>query len=120
MATALADLTSVSPLSKFHLQLTSFTPAVGNLLCGFRGARSVSGRSWSALQLRGRSARSQASRRARHTAATVVLLLGVQERALVDVMGCSSSAMVKRYAHVTARLRRDIADRLNSYLWKDL
>jgi hypothetical protein len=26
--------------------------------------------------------------------------------------------MVKRYAHVTARLRRDIVDRLNSYLWK--
>ena len=25
--------------------------------------------------------------------------------------------MVKRYAHVTARLRRDIADRLNTYLW---
>jgi hypothetical protein len=23
----------------------------------------------------------------------------------------------KRNAHVTARLRRDIADRLNSYLW---
>jgi hypothetical protein len=25
--------------------------------------------------------------------------------------------MVKRYAHVTARLRRDIADRLNTLLW---
>jgi hypothetical protein len=25
--------------------------------------------------------------------------------------------MVKRYTHVTARLRRDIADRLNVYLW---
>jgi hypothetical protein len=25
--------------------------------------------------------------------------------------------MVKRYAHVTARLRRDIADRLNTYFW---
>ena len=55
---------------------------------------------------------------ARHTAATVLLLLGVQERAVMDMMGWSNSAMVKRYAHVTARLRRDIADRLNSYLWK--
>ena len=54
---------------------------------------------------------------ARHTAATVLLLLGVHERAVMDVMGWSNSAMVKRYAHVTARLRRDIADRLNSYLW---
>jgi hypothetical protein len=32
----------------------------------------------------------------------------------MDIMGWSNSAMVKRYAHVTARLRRDIADRLNS------
>ena len=54
---------------------------------------------------------------ARHTAATVLLLLGVHERAVMDVMGWSNSAMVKRYAHVTARLRRDIADRLNNYLW---
>jgi len=35
----------------------------------------------------------------------------------MDVMGWSNAAMVKRYAHVTARLRRDIADRLNRYLW---
>ena len=35
----------------------------------------------------------------------------------MDVMGWSNSAMVKRYAHVTAGLRRDIADRLNSYFW---
>jgi hypothetical protein len=35
----------------------------------------------------------------------------------MDVMGWSNSAMVKRYAHVTARLRRDIADRLNSFFW---
>jgi integrase len=55
---------------------------------------------------------------ARHTAATTLLLLGVPERAVMDVMGWSNSAMVKRYAHVTARLRRDIADRLNDYLWK--
>ena len=42
---------------------------------------------------------------------------GVPERAVRDVMGWSNSAMVKRYAHVTARLRRDIADRLNSFFW---
>jgi integrase len=54
---------------------------------------------------------------ARHTAATS-LLLGIRERAVMDVMGWSNSAMVKRYAHMTARLRRDIADRPNSYLWK--
>ncbi len=54
---------------------------------------------------------------ARHTAATSLLLLGVPERAVMDVMGWSNAAMVKRYAHVTARLRRDIADRLNAFLW---
>jgi integrase len=54
---------------------------------------------------------------ARHTAATTLLLLGVPERAVMDVMGWSNAAMVKRYAHVTARLRRDIADRLNAFLW---
>jgi integrase len=54
---------------------------------------------------------------ARHTAATTLLLLGVPERAVMYIMGWSNAAMVKRYAHVTARLRRDIADRLNAYLW---
>jgi integrase len=64
---------------------------------------------------------------ARHTAATTLLLLGVPERAVMDIMGWSNAAMdimgwsnaamVKRYAHVTARLRRDIAERLNVFLW---
>ena len=54
---------------------------------------------------------------ARHTAATTLLLLGVPERAVMDMMGWSNAAMVKRYSHVTARLRRDIADRLNAFLW---
>jgi hypothetical protein len=35
----------------------------------------------------------------------------------MDVMGWSNAAMVKRYTQVTARLRRDIADRLNAFLW---
>jgi hypothetical protein len=35
----------------------------------------------------------------------------------MDVMGWSSAAMVECLPHVTARLRRDIADRLNTYLW---
>ena len=52
----------------------------------------------------------------RHTAATTLLLLGVPERAVMDVMGWSNAVMVSRYAHVTARLRRDIADRLNTFL----
>jgi hypothetical protein len=54
---------------------------------------------------------------ARHTAATTLLLLGIPERAVMDFMGWSNAAMVKRYAHVTARLRRDIAELLNTFLW---
>ena len=46
-----------------------------------------------------------------------LLLLGVPERSVIDVMGWSNAAMVRRYAHVTARLCRDIADRLNTFLW---
>lgn len=54
---------------------------------------------------------------ARHTAATVLLLLGVSERAAMELMGWSHSAMAKRYQHVTAVLRQDIAMRLNGFLW---
>lgn len=55
---------------------------------------------------------------ARHTAATVLLLLGVQDRAVMDFMGWSSASMKLRYMHVTEGLRRDVADQLNGYFWK--
>jgi len=48
---------------------------------------------------------------------SVLDILAVPERAVMDVMGWSNAVMVKRYAYVTARLRRDIADRLNTFLW---
>jgi integrase len=54
---------------------------------------------------------------ARHTAATVLLVLGVPERAVMDLMGWSNSAMAKRYQHVTASLRQDIALQLGGFLW---
>ncbi len=56
---------------------------------------------------------------ARHTAATVLLLLGVPERAVMNFMGWSNSAMAKQYQHVTAVLRGNIATRLNGFLWND-
>jgi integrase len=55
---------------------------------------------------------------ARHTAATVLLLLGVPERAVMDFMGWSNSKMVQRYQHIVASLRNDIAARLSGFLWK--
>lgn len=54
---------------------------------------------------------------ARHTAATVLLLLGVPERAAMEFMGWSNSSMAKRYQHVTAVLRQDIALRLEGFFW---
>lgn len=55
---------------------------------------------------------------ARHTAATVLLVLGVPERAVMDLMGWSHSAMASRYQHVTATVRKDVADRVGGLLWR--
>lgn len=46
---------------------------------------------------------------ARHTAATVLLLLGVDRRVVMDIMGWSTITMAERYEHVTAQLRHDVA-----------
>ena len=54
---------------------------------------------------------------ARHTAATVLLLLGVSERAVMGLMGWSNSAMAARYQHLTAPIRHDIAGRVGGLLW---
>jgi integrase len=54
---------------------------------------------------------------ARHTAATVLLLLGVSERTMMGVMGWSNAAMTHRYAHLVDPIRRDIAKRIDSLLW---
>lgn len=35
----------------------------------------------------------------------------------MEVMGWSHTAMAKRYQHVTAVLRQDIAARLDGFLW---
>lgn len=55
---------------------------------------------------------------ARHTAATVLLLLGVPERTVMSVMGWSSTAMAARYQHVGAAMRRGVADQVGGLLWK--
>jgi integrase len=57
---------------------------------------------------------------ARHTAATVLLILGVPERAVMDIMGWSSSSMARRYQHITAEIRKDIARRVGDLIWDDL
>ncbi|PZS20223.1 MAG: integrase [Pseudonocardiales bacterium] len=56
-------------------------------------------------------------RDARHTAATMLLVLNVGTRAVMDMMGWSSSSMAARYQHVTNDLRHDIADSLGGQFW---
>lgn len=55
---------------------------------------------------------------ARHTAATVLLLLGVSQPAIMSIMGWSNPAMTQRYAHVIAPIRREVATRVGNLLWE--
>ena len=54
---------------------------------------------------------------ARHTAATVLLVLGVPERTVMGIMGWSSTVMAARYQHVTDPIRRQVADQIGGLLW---
>ena len=54
---------------------------------------------------------------ARHSAATVLLLLGVTERTVMAVMGWSSTAMAVRYQHIVASIRREVADQIGGLIW---
>ena len=54
---------------------------------------------------------------ARHTAATVLLLLGVPLPAVMDIMGWSNSKVAKRYSHVTTTIQNNIAAQVNILLW---
>jgi hypothetical protein len=49
---------------------------------------------------------------ARHTAATPLLILGVPERAVMGLMGWSTTAMAARHQHITGSIRGDVAQRV--------
>lgn len=55
---------------------------------------------------------------ARHTAATVLLVLGVPERTVMGIMGWSSTAMAARYQHVTDPIRGAVANQVGDLLWR--
>jgi integrase len=55
---------------------------------------------------------------ARHTAATVLLILGVPERVVMQIMGWSSTAMAARYQHVTSGILADVAKRVGGLIWE--
>lgn len=73
-------------------------------------------RAWKAL-LSSAGVRQVRLHDARHTAATVLLVLGVPERTVMSIMGWSSTAMAARYQHVTDPIRRDVARRVGDLLW---
>ena len=54
---------------------------------------------------------------ARHTAATVLLVLGVPERTVMGVMGWSTTGMAARYQHVTDPIRREVAGLVDGLIW---
>jgi integrase len=55
---------------------------------------------------------------ARHTAATVLLLLDVAERTVMGIMGWTNTAMAAKYQHITSAIRQDVAQRVGGLLWE--
>ncbi|WP_439675754.1 tyrosine-type recombinase/integrase [Embleya sp. MST-111070] len=54
---------------------------------------------------------------ARHTAATVLLLLRVPGRVVMAIMGWSSEAMLRRYQHAIEPILKDAARQVDGLLW---
>lgn len=52
-----------------------------------------------------------------NTAATVLRLLGTPERAATGIMGWSNTAVARTHQHMTDRVRRDIAKRVDALIW---
>ncbi|HEX6579042.1 MAG TPA: tyrosine-type recombinase/integrase [Jiangellaceae bacterium] len=55
---------------------------------------------------------------ARHTAATVLLILRQPERTVMSLMGWSSADMTRRYQHVTDSVRADVANQVGGLIWE--
>ncbi|WP_233605982.1 site-specific integrase [Micromonospora sp. Llam0] len=73
--------------------------------------------SWKAL-LREANVRDARLHDARHTAATILLVLGVPTRAVMEVMGWSQMAMTTRYQHLAPGVVSGIADQVAGLLWE--
>jgi integrase len=55
---------------------------------------------------------------ARHTGATLLLILKVPDRTSQGLMGWSDPSMPARYQHLVTEVRTDVADRLGKLVWK--
>ena len=57
---------------------------------------------------------------ARHTAATLLLAQGVDQRVVMEILGHSQISMTAKYAHVLPVVMTDAADRIGQALWGSL
>ena len=73
-------------------------------------------RRWKAL-IKAAGVRDARLHDARQTAATTLLLLGVSERAVIDMMGWSTGKMTLVYQHITDAVRKDVAAKVGSFIW---
>lgn len=71
---------------------------------------------WKAL-LKSAGVRDARLHDARHTAATMLLLLKVPDRAVMDIMGWAQVTMTKRYQRITTELTTMIADQVGGLYW---
>jgi integrase len=72
---------------------------------------------WKAL-LKAADVRDARLHDARHTAATMLMVLGVPTRAVMEIMGWSQMSMTTRYQHVDLKLTAAIAKQVEGLLWK--
>jgi integrase len=54
---------------------------------------------------------------ARHTAATFLLVAGVDTRTVIDLLGWSQPILTLRYQHVVDELKQEAARRIEGLLW---
>ncbi len=54
---------------------------------------------------------------ARHTAASLLLAQGVDQRVVMEILGHSQISMTTRYTHVLPGVMTDAADRIGQALW---
>lgn len=54
---------------------------------------------------------------ARHLAATTMLLMGIEPRVIMSLMGWSQMALLERYGHVMEEMRADAARKLEGAFW---
>lgn len=102
-----------------------FTAASGETLelvfCQRSGNAYQASKDWEAWKAFLKAAKVPAVRvhDARHTAATLLLLMGVDGRVVMDMMGWSVASMLKRYQHVLDDMKVEAARKVGDALWAE-